>query len=44
MFVVGGALGSALAQPGHVVMHLVFGQDDAQMSLALSGSNSRSGW
>jgi hypothetical protein len=33
-FVVGDALGDARVRPGRVVVHLVSGQDGAQMSLA----------
>ena len=33
VFTVGDALGDALVRPGRVVVHLVFGQDGAQMAL-----------
>ena len=33
VFAVGDALGDALVRPGRVVVHLVFGQDGAQMAL-----------
>jgi hypothetical protein len=33
LFAVGDALGDALMRPGHVVVHLVFSQDGAQMAL-----------
>ena len=33
VFTVGDALGDALVRPGHVVVHLVFGQDCAQMAI-----------
>jgi len=33
VFTVGDALGDALVRPGRVVVHLVFGQDCAQMAL-----------
>jgi hypothetical protein len=32
VFTVGDALGDALARPGRVVVHLIFGQDGAQMA------------
>ena len=34
MLAVGNALGDALARPGRVVVHLVLGQDGAQVALA----------
>ncbi len=33
VFAIGDALGDALVRPGRVVVHLVFGQDGAQMAL-----------
>ena len=33
VFAAGDALGDALVRPGRVVVHLVFGQDGAQMAL-----------
>ena len=34
VFAVGDALGDALVRPGRVVVHLVLGQDGAQVALA----------